>query len=169
MSEVRQVVVAIGSNLGDRVESLVGAVQGWRETPGVTVVAVSPAYETVPVDAPDGSGDFLNAVLVIESDLPALTLLDRAQEIEATYGRRRSGVVNEPRTLDVDLIHIAGETYDEPRLIVPHPRAHLRGFVLVPWLAVDPGAEIQGHGRVADLVAALDTSDVRERTDLAFS
>lgn len=168
MTDVRRVVIAIGSNLGDREDNLRGAIEGWADTPSVDILAVSPAYETVPVDTPVGSGDFLNAVLIVESDLPADALLDRAQAIELSYGRERSGVVNEPRTLDVDIIQVEGETSDDPRLVLPHPRAHLRAFVLVPWLAADPDAELLGVGPVADLVAHMDTSDVRAREDISL-
>lgn len=165
----RPVVVSMGSNLGDRLDTLDGALAAWRETPGVMVVAVSPVYETAPVDAPDGSGDFLNVVVLLHTDLPAALLLERAQAIESAFDRRRSGTPNEPRTLDVDLVAVGEEASDDPVLTLPHPRAHLRAFVLVPWHAVDPDAVLPGRGRVDALLDALDPSelaDVVRRDDL---
>lgn len=165
MRPIRQAVIAIGSNLGDRLNRLQGAVSALADTPEVQVVSVSSVYETEPVDAPAESGAFLNAVVLIDTTLTVHTLLDRAQAIEDAFGRERAEE-NGPRTLDVDLIVVGDRVADDETLTLPHPRAHERGFVLVPWLEIDPEGEIPGKGFVADLVGDVDTSGVVRREDL---
>lgn len=165
MRPIRQAVIAIGSNLGDRLNRLQGAVSALADTPEVQVVSVSSVYETEPVDAPAESGAFLNAVVLIDTTLTVHTLLDRAQAIEDAFGRERAED-NGPRTLDVDLIVVGDRVADDETLTLPHPRAHERGFVLVPWLEIDPEGEIPGKGFVADLVGDVDTSGVVRREDL---
>ncbi|MCW2650279.1 MAG: 2-amino-4-hydroxy-6-hydroxymethyldihydropteridine diphosphokinase [Mycobacterium sp.] len=167
-----RVVLSIGSNIGDRLARLQSVVDGL----GDCVVAVSPVYETAPWGDVD-QGAFLNAVLI--ADDPAMDCpgwLRRGQELEQAAERvlgRRWG----PRTLDVDLISCSsGDTefvIREPHLTLPHPLAHLRAFVLVPWLAVDPLAELTVAGvrqPLTRLLADLDSVDkdgVRA-TDLAL-
>ena len=103
MRPIRQAVISIGSNLGDRLNRLQGAVSALEDTPEVQVVSVSSVYETQPVGAPEGSGPFLNAVVLIDTTLTVHTLLDRAHAIEDAFGRERSEP-GAPRTLDVDLV-----------------------------------------------------------------
>ena len=165
MRPIRQAVLALGSNLGDRLNRLQSAVAALEDTPEVTIVAISSVYETVPVDALEGSGKFLNAVVLIDTTLTVHTLLDRALAIEEAFGRERS-VKGAPRTLDVDLLVVGQRVCDDEQLKLPHPRAHERGFVLVPWLEIDPEGEIPGRGFVADLIGDVDTSGVRKREDL---
>ncbi len=160
MRPIRRCVLSLGSNLGDRLAKLQGAVNSLADTPDVAVTAVSAVYETQPLGAPEGSGAFLNAVVLLDTTLPARVLLDRCQAVEIAFGRERSGVANAPRTLDVDLIVVGDRLVDDEDLVLPHPRAHERAFVLVPWLALDPSAEIPGRGPVADLVAALPPAEV---------
>jgi 2-amino-4-hydroxy-6-hydroxymethyldihydropteridine diphosphokinase len=165
MRPIRQAVLALGSNLGERRERLQSAVAALEDTPEVTIVAVSSVYETEPVDALEGSGKFLNAVVLIDTTLTVHTLLDRALAIEEAFGRERS-VKGAPRTLDVDLLVVGQRVCDDEQLKLPHPRAHERGFVLVPWLEIDPEGEIPGKGFVADLIGDVDTSGVSKREDL---
>ncbi|GAA0195791.1 MULTISPECIES: 2-amino-4-hydroxy-6-hydroxymethyldihydropteridine diphosphokinase [unclassified Aeromicrobium] len=165
MRPIRQAVIAIGSNLGDRLNRLQGAVSALEDTPEVQVVSVSSVYETEPVGTPDGSGAFLNAVVLLDTTLTVHTLLDRAHAIEDAFGRERSEP-GAPRTLDVDLVVVGDRIADDETLTLPHPRAHERGFVLVPWLEIDPEGEIPGKGFVADLVGDVDTSGVVRREDL---
>jgi 2-amino-4-hydroxy-6-hydroxymethyldihydropteridine diphosphokinase len=167
MRPIRPAVLSLGSNSGDRLANLQGAVNALADTPEVSVVTVSSVYETRPVDAPDGSPEFLNAVLVADSTLSVATLLDRALAVEAAFGRERSEP-NGPRTLDVDLIVVGNRLSDTPELRLPHPRAHERAFVLVPWHEIDAGAQIPGKGKVQDLLAEIDTSGVVHRSDLAL-
>lgn len=165
MRPIRQAVLAVGSNLGDRIRKLQGAMAALEDTPEVTVVAVSSVYETDPVGAPAGSGKFLNAVVLIDTTLTVHTLLDRALAIEDAFDRER-GQANAPRTLDVDLIIVGDRVCQDDSLTLPHPRAHERGFVLVPWMEIDVEGEIPGKGFIADLVGEVDTAGVKRREDL---
>ena len=165
MRPIRPAVLSLGSNEGDRLANLQGAINAFADTPEVHLVAISSVYETQPVNAPDGSPNFLNAVLLADSTLSVSVLLDRAMAVEDAYGRER----NEPngaRTLDVDLIVVGDRISDTEELKLPHPRAHARAFVLVPWLEVDAHAQLPGRGKVADLLVDVDASGVVRRTDL---
>lgn len=153
------VVLALGSNLGDRLASLQGGVDALCARPGLSGVQVSPVYETAPVGGP-AQPEYLNAVLVAATTLSARAVLDRCQEAENALGRVRTERWG-PRRIDVDVIVFGTEVSDDPELTLPHPRAHERAFVLAPWHDVDPGAVIPGRGRVADLLAAVGTADVR--------
>jgi 2-amino-4-hydroxy-6-hydroxymethyldihydropteridine diphosphokinase len=155
----RRAVLALGSNLGDRRQNLQGAVDGLSAAPGLGFRAVSPVYETRPVGGP-GQPDYLNAVIAVETALPARAILDRAHRVEDTLGRVRE-VRWGPRTLDVDLIVVGDEISDAPELTLPHPRAHERAFVLAPWRDIEPDAEIPGRGQVADLLAGIGLDGVR--------
>ena len=168
MHPIRRAVISIGSNLGERRTNLLGAVDSLADTPEVWVTSVSAVYETDPVDAPEGSRDYLNAVVLLDTTLSARTLLERALAIEAAYGRARSDDDdrNAPRTLDVDLIVVGDRRADEDDLQLPHPRAHERAFVLVPWLELEPQAEIPGAGPIAELVEKTGRDGVRLREDI---
>jgi len=157
------VVLALGSNLGDRLASLQGGVDALCAGPGLEDVAVSPVYETAPVAGPE-QPDYLNAVLTASTWLPARAVLDRARAAEAAL-RRVRGPRWGPRTLDVDVIVYAAEISADPELTLPHPRAHERAFVLAPWHDLDPDAAIPGRGRIADLLAAAGTDGVRRFRD----
>jgi 2-amino-4-hydroxy-6-hydroxymethyldihydropteridine diphosphokinase len=161
----RRAVLALGSNLGERLDTLQGAVDGLFDTPGMDFVAVSPVYETDPVGGPP-QPEYLNAVLIADTALSARTVLERAQGAEAAFHRTRE-VASGPRTLDVDVVVCGDEVRDDPDLVLPHPRAHERAFVLAPWRDLDPDAEIPGRGRVTDLLAKIGTSGVR-RCDAAI-
>ncbi len=171
MHPIRRAVVSIGSNLGERRNNLQGAVHSLADTPEVWVTDVSPVYETEPVDAPEGSREFLNAIVLMDTTLSARTLLDRALAVESAYGRDPGGGRNAPRTLDVDLIVLGDRRADEADLVLPHPRAGERAFVLVPWLDVESDAEIPGLGPVAELVEKTGREGVtlREDIELEFS
>jgi 2-amino-4-hydroxy-6-hydroxymethyldihydropteridine diphosphokinase len=153
------VVLALGSNLGDRLGNLQGGLDALCAGPGLEAVAVSPVYETAPVGGP-AQPDYLNAVLVAATALPARSVLDRCQAAERARSRVR-GQRWGPRTLDVDIIAYDAEVSDDPGLTLPHPRAHERAFVLAPWHDVDAGAVLPGHGRVADLLAAVAVPGIR--------
>jgi 2-amino-4-hydroxy-6-hydroxymethyldihydropteridine diphosphokinase len=153
---VTRAVLSVGSNLGDRLAHL-------RAAAGLLApVAVSGIYETPPWgDA--AQPPYLNAVLIVEdTTATARDWLSRAQACEAAEGRvrdpeRRFG----PRTLDVDVITVVDDdgvpvVDDDPDLTLPHPRAHLRAFVLLPWHEVEPAAELPGHGPIAALLGTPD-------------
>lgn len=160
-----KVVLALGSNLGSRFQTLQGAVDTLFDAPGLEFVAVSPVYETDPVGGPGGQKPYLNAVVVAESSLDPYTLLERAQSVENAFGRVRQERWG-PRTLDVDLIVVGDTLSDDPTLTLPHPRVHERAFVLVPWSKADPEGEVPGHGPIATLLAGLDAQGVWLRDDL---
>lgn len=147
-------VLSVGSNLGDRLAHLRLAVEV------LAPQAVSPVYETAPVGGVE-QDDYLNAVLLC--DLDAAQAWERAQQAEQRAGRERRERWG-PRTLDVDVVVADGPA--PPGLQLPHPRAHERAFVLVPWLDVDPSAVLPGHGPVAGL--AVDRSGVRRRDELVL-
>jgi 2-amino-4-hydroxy-6-hydroxymethyldihydropteridine diphosphokinase len=153
-----RVVVAMGSNLGDRMDYLQGGLDGLFDTPRLVFAAVSPVYETAPVGGPE-QPDYLNAVAIGETTLPARAVLERCHSLEDAFGRVR-GELWGPRTLDLDLIAYGGEVIDSPGLTLPHPRAHERAFVLAPWHDADPDAELPGWGKVVDLLNALGTTGV---------
>lgn len=169
MRPIRRVVVSLGSNLGERLTSLQGAVNALADTPDVWVTGVSPVYETEPVDAPDGSGKFLNAIVLMDTTLAARRLLDRAHAIEDAFGRdRSSGELHAPRTLDVDIIVVGDRRRNDEVMQLPHPRAAERAFVLQPWYDIEPDAEIPDAGLVAELLEKSDRSGLIRRDDLAL-
>jgi 2-amino-4-hydroxy-6-hydroxymethyldihydropteridine diphosphokinase len=147
------VVIALGSNLGDRLAHLQAAVDTLAGVAGISVTAVSPVYQTDPVGGPD-QPDYFNAVLLAGTTLPPAGVLAAAHAAEGARQRTRA-VRWGPRTLDVDIISYGSVVSDDPELTLPHPRAHERAFVLVPWHDVDPVAELPGHGPVADLISGL--------------
>ena len=145
--------VALGANLGHPQESLQAALEDLRQTAGVGVTAVSSFYRTAPVES--SGPDYVNAVAEVETTLAASELLHVLQRIENAHGRvRPAGVVNAPRTLDLDLLLFGKDTVATLELAVPHPRMHLRAFVLVPLLEIAPDAVIPGLGAARDYVAA---------------
>ena len=171
MRPIRRAVLSLGSNLGERLTSLQGAVHALADTPDVWVTNVSPVYETEPVDCPPGSEDFLNAVVLIDTTLAASRLLDRAHAIEDAFGRERGdGIeVNAPRTLDVDVIVVGDRRADDDSLRLPHPRAHERAFVLQPWYDVEPDAVLPDHGPIVELLEHTDRSGLKLREDATLA
>jgi 2-amino-4-hydroxy-6-hydroxymethyldihydropteridine diphosphokinase len=150
---VTRAVVAMGANLGDRAATIGAAVEQLGATYGVTVVAVSALVETVAIRA-DGPDDthpsYLNGVALVDSTLTAPALLAVLHDIEDRHGRTRAERWGD-RTLDLDLI-VFGDLIEDGNLVVPHPRAHERAFVLGPWLELDPNAAFPGRGPVRDLL-----------------
>jgi 2-amino-4-hydroxy-6-hydroxymethyldihydropteridine diphosphokinase len=165
-SAPRTVVLALGSNVGDRMANLqrgIDLVDGG----GLAATAVSGVFETTPIGGP-AQDDYLNAVLLAASSLPARDILVRCAAAEQAAGRIRT-VRWGPRTLDVDIITCGDERSADPQLTLPHPRAHERAFVLAPWLDVQPAAVLPGWGPVADLLAGSSTAGVWRRPDLSLA
>jgi len=166
------VVIALGANLGEASATLSRTGRWLQRGRGLRSVRLSPLFRTTPVGGPD-QGDFSNAVAIGRTSLSAPALLEVLQQLEADAGRdRRREQRWGPRTLDLDLIQYgdprAGTdmSSDDPQLQLPHPRAHERAFVLVPWLAVDPSAalRVDQHLRpVAELLSGLDTTGVQRQ------
>ncbi|MFZ0492411.1 MAG: 2-amino-4-hydroxy-6-hydroxymethyldihydropteridine diphosphokinase [Acidimicrobiia bacterium] len=156
-----RVAIALGSNLGERLSHLCHAVESLGALG--EVVATSSVYETEPVGGP-AQGPYLNAVVVVDTDLEAHALLDALLAIEQGEGRRRA-VRWGPRTLDLDLLLYGEETVDDDRLVVPHPRLLERRFVLEPLVEVWPGAATPDGAQVHDALARVQDQEVR-RTKL---
>lgn len=135
--------VGLGANLGDPRAALESALLALAALPGTTLVARSSVYRTRPIDA--SGPDFLNAVVALDTTLPPAELLAALHRIEAAAGRKRP-YTNAPRTLDLDLLLQGDLTIDTPELTLPHPRLHLRAFVLAPLLELAPGLVHPQHG-----------------------
>lgn len=162
----RRAVISLGSNLGNRLETLQGAIDALEDTPGVRVKAVSPVYETEPWGVDPGSQpSYFNAVVVLRTTLPPSSLLERAHAVEEAFHRVRDERWG-PRTIDVDIVAYADLVSDDPVLTLPHPRAHERAFVLAPWHDVDPEAQLPGRGAVAQLLGTVTRDGVAARGDL---
>ncbi len=147
-------VLALGANIGSPGEALQAAVDAMRPW----LIGVSPVYRT-PAWGPVEQPDYLNAVIIVDDpDALAAAWLSRAQAAEQAAGRVRD-IRWGPRTLDVDVIDVDGLSSADPQLTLPHPRAADRAFVLVPWLALDPAAQLAGIS-VRELVDALPASEL---------
>jgi 2-amino-4-hydroxy-6-hydroxymethyldihydropteridine diphosphokinase len=147
--------VALGSNLGDREETIRAALAELAAAPGVEVVAVSSLLETEPVGYLD-QPRFLNGAAALETRLPPRDLLDLLLATERRFGRLREGVPAQgPRTLDLDLLLYEDLEIDEEGLQIPHPRLHERSFVLGPLVELDPDIKVPQKGQVHALLAKL--------------
>lgn len=144
-------VVALGANIGNPREQMDLAVAILREA--TEVIAVSSYFVTKPVGGPE-QPDYLNAVCILKSDLPAIDLLAVLQGIEKSLGRERT-VQWGPRTIDLDLIQYGSLLSAADELELPHPRAHERRFVLEPWFEIEPDAILLTHGKISELLAQL--------------
>lgn len=147
-----RVVIALGSNIGDRSLNIDSAVMELSKI--IEVTHLSTNHETDPVGGP-AQPKYLNAVLLAESELDPHELLIGALEIENRLGRTRE-VHWGPRTIDIDLISAGDEVINSQVLVLPHPRAHEREFVLKPWLEIDPDAALPGYGPVQDILEGLE-------------
>jgi len=144
-------VIALGANIGNPQENLDLAVALLREA--TDVQAVSSYYTTRPVGGPE-QPDYINAVCIIESELPAMDLMSLLHGIEISLGRERVQHWG-PRTIDLDLIQYGGLLSKAEELMLPHPRAHERRFVLQPWFEIEPDAILLTHGSVQELLEQL--------------
>ena len=141
-------VISLGANIGDPKENLDLAIGLLREA--TEVIAVSSYLQTKPVGGPE-QPDYLNAVAIVESELPAKDLLALLNGIETAMGRTRE-IHWGPRVIDLDLIQYGGLLVTDEKLTLPHPRAHERRFVLAPWFEIEPEAILLTHGRISDLL-----------------
>ena len=141
-------VISLGANIGDAKANLDLAIGLLREA--TEVLAVSSYLQTKPVGGPE-QPDYLNAVAIVESELPAKDLLAVLNGIETAMGRTRE-IHWGPRVIDLDLIQYGGLLVNDEKLTLPHPRAHERRFVLAPWFEIEPEALLLTHGRISDLL-----------------
>ncbi|HUH59326.1 MAG TPA: 2-amino-4-hydroxy-6-hydroxymethyldihydropteridine diphosphokinase [Candidimonas sp.] len=144
-----QAYIGLGANLGDAKASVLQAADALAKTAGITCLRLSPLYRTAPVES--SGPDYINAVASIQTGLTAQKLLDIVQAIEERHGRERP-YRNAPRTLDLDILLYGNDSIDEPLLVVPHPRMHLRAFVLRPLADLAPDLELP-QGALATLLA----------------
>jgi 2-amino-4-hydroxy-6-hydroxymethyldihydropteridine diphosphokinase len=144
-------VIALGANIGDPKVQMDLAVAMLREA--MEVISVSEYFSTTPVSDIE-QPDYLNAVCIAESELPALDLLGVLHGIEKTLGRERLEKWG-PRTIDLDLIQYGSLLSSADELTLPHPRAHERRFVLEPWVSIDPDAILLTHGKISELLVQL--------------
>ena len=144
-------VIALGANIGDPKAQMDLAVAMLREA--TDVISVSEYFSTTPVSDIE-QPDYLNAICIAESELPALDLLGVLHGIEKTLGRERLEKWG-PRTIDLDLIQYGSLLSSADELTLPHPRAHERRFVLEPWISIDPEAILLTHGKISELLVQL--------------
>ncbi|MGV1034402.1 MAG: 2-amino-4-hydroxy-6-hydroxymethyldihydropteridine diphosphokinase [Microbacteriaceae bacterium] len=152
-------VIALGSNLGDRVANLDAAVANIAELEQVSVVTISSWYESIAHTADGLDPDaprYANGVVIIDTELAPLELLAELQRIEQRLGRPADHQAWSDRVIDLDIVCSTAGPIAEPTLTIPHPRTHERVFVLLPWLEIDATAALFGHGAVADVLAGLD-------------
>lgn len=158
-------VIALGANLGDREHTLGAALQEIAELPKTTLEAASGLYESAAVK-PEGidltAPSYLNQVVVVETELTPMQLLSSLHVMETDHGRQRHERWGD-RTLDLDIISYGDLMQEDSELTLPHPRAHERAFVLVPWFEIDPLAELP-TGPVAELVTPL-VGDIKRVSD----
>ena len=150
-------VVALGSNLGDRFDYLQKAVNEINSLTDIEILEISSVYETLPVGGPE-QGNYLNAVVTLNTKFEAKELLLKLLLIELNLGRQRE-IAWGPRTIDLDLIWFEDQTINLENLVLPHPRAHERCFVIKPWLEIEPRARI-GNTEIREFLKNLDCSGV---------
>ncbi len=147
-----KVVLALGANLGNPKQQIKDAIAKIGEI--VKVAKISSLYETMPFQVKDKQPNYINAVLIGDTDLQPKELIHKLLEIEAQLGRERS-FQNAARTIDIDIIDYEGFFLESDELTLPHPRAHERRFVLEPWAEIEPDAVLREHGPIQELLAAL--------------
>jgi 2-amino-4-hydroxy-6-hydroxymethyldihydropteridine diphosphokinase len=166
-SEVRSqksefVIVALGSNLGNSA-SIIRQAMARLQQFSVKPILKSSLWQTMPMDCPPGSPNFVNAVVSFtpRKDETPESLLKKLRELEKEYGRMPKMILNEPRPLDLDLIAFGNETRNSPELILPHPRAHLRKFVLQPLCEIGPELILPGQAKaISELLAGLSSDEI---------
>lgn len=161
-------VVALGSNLGDRIQYLQFGVDHLQALSEIKLLKVSSIYETAAVGGPVDQPDYLNAVALIETVLSPEQLLAKLHEIEDVAHRVRE-VHHGPRTLDLDLIDYHGFTGDEPSLMVPHPRACERAFVLVPLHEISPDWQLGNNSNLSALLESVENQEIKQSTEFSLS
>lgn len=147
-----RVVIALGANLGEPRAQLEEAIEALKKV--IEIEAISSFYETKPFKVNEEQPNYINAVLIGETNLEAEQLMKDLLAIEERIGRKRS-TINAARLIDLDIIDYQGMVINSENLTLPHPRAFEREFVLRPWIEIDPKAQLTGFGAVKELLAAL--------------
>lgn len=161
----RTAYIGLGANQGELLESLNAALDSLRSIERSALVAVSPFYTSAPIDAP--GPDYLNAVAQLETSLEPYALLLHLLDIELMLGRKRRGMKkNAPRNVDLDLLLVDSLIIQSTPLTLPHPRLHVRAFVLRPLLDLAPDIVIPGQGPARDFVDGVAGQRI-ERFDTA--
>ena len=159
MPQTHFAVIALGSNLAEPARQVRAALSAMEAHPQIQIEKTSSLYVTAPVGY-DDQPDFVNAVCSVRTSLDGVSLLAVLNRIESDFGRERT-FRNAPRTLDLDIIDFDGISSSDPQLTLPHPRAHERSFVMKPLAEILPDFVLGGHGRAADLAAALGEEGIR--------
>jgi 2-amino-4-hydroxy-6-hydroxymethyldihydropteridine diphosphokinase len=146
--------IGLGANLGDAAATLRAATTAISRLPGTRLVAASSLWRSAPVGCTVAQPDFVNAAVEIGTTLSPGELLSHLFQIEAAFGRERP-FANAPRTLDLDILLFAHFVLDSPKLVLPHPRLHLRAFALLPLMELAPGIQIPGRGAAAAWLPAV--------------
>ena len=156
-----QAYIGLGGNLGDAAAAVNAALDELRHAQGLELTAVSSLYRSAPVDA--SGPDYVNAVAALRSAMPPQALLELLLDIEARHGRQRP-YRHAPRTLDLDLLLYGELQMHTPSLTLPHPRMHLRAFVLQPLAEIAPALEIPGLGAVTHWLARVGDQPIERMT-----
>ncbi|EGY60749.1 MULTISPECIES: 2-amino-4-hydroxy-6-hydroxymethyldihydropteridine diphosphokinase [Neisseria] len=159
MPQTHFAVIALGSNLAEPDRQVRAALSTLEAHSQIQIEKTSSLYVTAPVGY-DEQPDFVNAVCSVRTSLDGVSLLAVLNRIESDFGRERT-FRNAPRTLDLDIIDFDGISSNDPHLTLPHPRAHERSFVMKPLAEILPDFVLGGHGRAADLAAALGDEGIR--------
>ncbi|MBU3692304.1 MAG: 2-amino-4-hydroxy-6-hydroxymethyldihydropteridine diphosphokinase [Candidatus Nanopelagicaceae bacterium] len=147
-----KVVLALGANLGNPKQQIADAIAKIGDV--VKIAKISSLYETAPFQVRDKQPNYINAVLIGDTELQPKELIHKLLDIESQLGRERS-FQNAARTIDIDIIDYEGFFLESDELTLPHPRAHERRFVLEPWAEIEPDAVLREHGPIKELLAAL--------------
>lgn len=162
---MKQAFIALGSNLADPILQVKNALLALENIPNTHVIKQSSLYKTAPIDCPQVSGapvpDFINAVAEVKTALAPEALLDALHIIENTAGRVRP-YINAPRVLDCDLLLYENIVQNTAKLTLPHPRMHLRGFVLLPLFEIAPQLILPNHGKIATLITPSLTAGIHK-------
>lgn len=158
---MKRAFIALGSNLENPKEQIQKAFIALNHLPSTHLIKQSSLYRTAPVDCIETAPDFINAVAEVETSLSPEALLDAIHGIENTAGRERP-YVNAPRVLDCDLLLYENVSLSTPKLTLPHPRMHTRGFVLLPLFEIAPHLYIPNHGKIAQLINTNIYNDIEK-------
>jgi len=163
--------IALGSNVGDRLQSLIAGREALEKLEGAEGPRIhSSLYETEPVGTEPDAAPFLNAVVELDFHGHPATLLEALQQIESAMGRPSKRPRNAPRTIDLDILYVGNLTLSTPDIVIPHPRLHLRRFVLVPLAEIRPDLRLPGqHHTVSELLAALEDPASVQRSSLQWN